>query len=104
VLLLLLSLSLSCPTYIMQDHEAAGTIPVDASSVVFAEDRTKKKYCFEVSTRFRNFFLYAENELEMASWMDVIKAASNNQDNAKVCVSNGMLVSRRASAPLVTHV
>mmetsp|Transcript_6443 Transcript_6443/g.19522 ORF Transcript_6443/g.19522 Transcript_6443/m.19522 type:complete len:1618 (-) Transcript_6443:166-5019(-) len=65
------------------DQEAAGSIPLDASSVVFAEDRTKKKYCFEVSTRFRNFFLYAENELEMASWMDVIKTASNNQDNAK---------------------
>jgi len=57
--------------------EPAGAIPLSGCSVVFAEEKMKKQFCFEISTRFRNYFLVAENELDLAGWMQSVGHAAS---------------------------
>ncbi len=39
------------------DPQAAGVIPVGNCSVTLAEEKLAKKYAFEISTRYRNYYL-----------------------------------------------
>ncbi len=55
------------------DLQAAGVIPVGNCSVSIADDRIGKKNSFEISTRYRNYFLVAKDEFELAKWMKHIE-------------------------------
>ncbi len=55
------------------DLQAAGVIPVGNCSVGLAEDKIGKKNSFEISTRYRNYFLVAKDEFELAKWMKHIE-------------------------------
>ena len=56
-----------------QYQDPSGVISLDGSSVLFAEDIIKKKNSFGIATRFRNYFLIAKDEFEMASWVESIQ-------------------------------
>lgn len=58
------------------DPQAAGVIPVGNCSVTLAEEKLGKKNAFEISTRYRNYFLVAKDEFELAKWMRHIEAAA----------------------------
>ena len=50
------------------------------------EEGAKKKFCFVVSTRYRNFFLKASDQYDLASWIENIKYQSeklNSTDSVR---------------------
>ena len=60
------------------DEQAAGVIPVGHCSVALAEDKIGKKNSFEISTRYRNYFLIGKDDFEVAKWMQHIEQARVN--------------------------
>lgn len=55
------------------DTEATGVIELETDSFVRDEKDKKKRFMFSVGTSRRVFFICADNEKDMASWMDSIK-------------------------------
>ena len=50
-----------------------GVIPVEDCSVNIADESIKRKFCFVVCTRYRNYFLEAADQFEMAGWIESIR-------------------------------
>ena len=50
------------------------------SSVTIADESIKRKFCFIVSTRYRNYFLQAADQYEMAAWIESIKYRSRTEE------------------------
>lgn len=42
-------------------------------SVTIADESIKRKHCFVVSTRYRNYFLQAPDQYSMAAWIECLK-------------------------------
>eukprot|EP01102_Stenamoeba_stenopodia_P020164 TRINITY_DN776_c0_g1_i2.p1 TRINITY_DN776_c0_g1~~TRINITY_DN776_c0_g1_i2.p1 ORF type:complete len:104 (-),score=28.96 TRINITY_DN776_c0_g1_i2:255-566(-) len=57
---------------------STGVVPLADCSVLFVDENViRKKNCFQVTTRFRNYFLVAKDEFDMASWMEAINIAKD---------------------------
>lgn len=50
-----------------------GVIPLEGCSVNIADDAMKRKFSFVVSTRYRNYFLAASDQFDMAGWIESIR-------------------------------
>jgi len=68
---------------------------VSASQVVLSTRRKNKKFCFEVQTPARTYFLVPENENDMNSWMECIKQSINTSGGGTANGSNGDGVVKR---------
>jgi hypothetical protein len=71
------------------DLQAAGVIPVGNCSVGLAEDKIGKKNSFEISTRYRNYFLVAKDEFELAKWMKHIEQVKVGARTARTMSVDG---------------
>ena len=61
-------------------------VPLENSTTSIADDSLKKKFCFVVSTRYRNYFLQATDQYEMAGWIESINFHSEKKVAVdKVC-------------------
>jgi len=68
------------------DEEPVGIIPLEGCAVSIADESLKRKFTFVISTRYRNYFLQAEDQFEMAGWVESIKFQTDqklqeNQDS-----------------------
>jgi len=61
----------------MQDSSPVGIVALTGASIMEAGKGSKKKHCFVVGTPFRNYFLVAANQFEMASWMEALASATS---------------------------
>lgn len=60
-------------------EEVTGKIMLEGCSVSNAEERNKKKHCFEVGTAGRTYVLVADSPKEMQDWMDAINTVLRQQ-------------------------
>ena len=60
-----------------QDPATLGVISLENCSVALADESIKKKFCFVVSTRYRNYFLQAPDQYDLAGWIESIKCHCN---------------------------
>jgi len=67
-------------------------ISLEGCSVSIADESIKKRFCFVLSTSYRNYFLVANDQYEMACWIESLKYAcqAQNADNAYSSVNVGL--------------
>jgi len=65
-----------------EESEEIGVISLEGCSVSIADESLKRKYCFVVSTRYRNYFLQASDQYDMACWIESIKYACQSTDTS----------------------
>lgn len=55
------------------DVRPVGVIPLDESVTIrIDEEMVTKNFCFQIGTKARTFFLYADNKKDMDSWLDIL--------------------------------
>jgi hypothetical protein len=57
------------------DQSPLGEIPLLNGTVEVTNESLKRNYSWSISTRFRNYYLAADDEYEMVSWMEAIRAS-----------------------------
>jgi len=56
------------------DTTPRGTIELQGSEVFTADEKTGKKFSFEVKTPDRDFLIHADNRSELEEWFEVLKS------------------------------
>lgn len=78
------------------DQVASGLIDLENFSIQNAFKKTGKKFSFEIDTKDRVYFLYADNQSEMEEWMNILSNTSKNykiqQSDRSSFVEGGALV------------
>lgn len=55
------------------DVRPVGVIPLDESVTIrIDEEMVTKNFCFQIGTKARTFFLYADNKKDMDSWLEIL--------------------------------
>ncbi|MDP2434311.1 MAG: hypothetical protein Q8P67_01045, partial [archaeon] len=60
------------------DLEPLGEIPLQNGSIDVADESLKRPFSWQISSRFRNYYLAADDDYEMASWMEALRSAMDN--------------------------
>lgn len=64
-----------------EDAEPAGVIALENCSVSIVDESIRRTHCFIISTRYRNYFLQAPDQYDMACWIESIKFQAQNPDD-----------------------
>jgi len=86
-----------------QDETPIGMIPLESCSVNIADESLKRKNCFVLSTRFRNYFLEAADQFDMAGWIECIRFHSELGEDLNEQVSSKVKLFNQLNGLLAQH-
>lgn len=88
-----------------QDENPVGVIPLEGCSVNIGDKSLKRKFLFVVCTRYRNYFLEAADQFEMAGWIESIRFMSEKpvEDNDSNTQQANIILFNRLNSLLTQH-
>lgn len=86
-----------------QDENPIGMIPLEGCLVNNADESLRRKHCFVLSTRFRNYFLEASDQFEMAGWIESIRFQSELGEELNEQASEKVKLFNRLNSLLAQH-
>ena len=87
-----------------QDESPVGVIPLEGCSVNIGDKSLKRKFLFVVCTRYRNYFLEAADQFEMAGWIESIRFHSEkHEDKDSTTSGENIALFNRLNSLLTQH-